>query len=118
MKGRYVTFAILVSASLFLYGSGTLGLSSASKKGEMTNLNRQISRIEPINMSDSAEAEAWARQVCRGGSVESMADFFKVPATVDAVSTAIGKGFPAATVRIIRRVCQEELTQREGSGGG
>ena len=62
-----------------------------------------------IDQEDPGAVERWARDSCRGLSVEEAATRFETEPTIAAIAKEVASGFPEATRKAAQRACEAEL---------
>ncbi len=83
--------------------------------GDDAPMNAGQRRIEvrsvEVDTNDLQAMSRWARGACRGWTVEKMAAAAGVEPTMEAVLEHVSEGFPAPASRVVKKVCEYELTQ-------
>lgn len=74
-------------------------------------------RIELVNVDvrDSEAMARWAHGMCRGQSVEVLANIYEVEATASAVANAIAKDLPGPIRHVVVKACIQALDPSESA---
>lgn len=83
---------------------------TANGCGDSTNgSGRKTTFLHVIGKNDVAGQREWARGICRGYTVDTIAEVFGFEPTMDAVLKSVARGLPAKSRRVVEETCREEL---------
>jgi hypothetical protein len=108
--GRYVAF-VLVAVTV---AAGFLAANAHPNTGNSRLPRGEHMEFIEFDVNNSEAMTNWARGVCHGQSVESLAAFYEVEGTPEAVAAAIARDLPEAARRIVTEVCEAELRKPAG----
>lgn len=95
----------LIAAVFVVYISVAGGGASMNKRE-----SREV-RLAEVDTDNLQAMSRWARRMCRGWTVEQMATAAGVEPTMESVLAELSEGFPAPASRVVRKVCEYELTR-------
>lgn len=103
-RGR--TFGLLAVLILVV-----IGVIWAAKHKGSGGSHHEAQRVEfrEVRPNDLAALEDWARQRCRGNSVEKLASALGLEPRLDVVVAHIARGLPAESRTLVEEVCRAEL---------
>lgn len=64
---------------------------------------------EIVDINDHKAVITWAKDICRGVSVEEAAKYFNTEATMDALIERYTDGLPDGTRQEVAQICEAEL---------
>jgi hypothetical protein len=91
-----------------IHNGNQIGTSQAKMGGVQTVSKSQWSGGF-VDVEDPIAVEKWARQMCRGVTLDRAAAAYHTSPTLTDVVAAFGNGLPDSTRDIAKRACEEEL---------
>lgn len=73
----------------------------------------EYSELVNVDNDDPAAVVNWVRGMCRGRSVNQLAEFYEVSPTIEAVAAVLAGDLPDQTRQVAIEACMDELRKSQ-----